>query len=265
MHPITSRQNPIVARFRAIAEAPDPTGARVLLDGVHLVRDAQDSGLTFEVVAVAASRMAEHTEEGLLARALSSSGIEIVETSDSVFAALSPVKTPSGIAAIATRRPAKAADICAPPQALVVAAVDIQDPGNVGALMRVAEAGGVTGMFVCGTSANPFSWKAVRGSMGSVLRLPVVGGMTTAAALTTMKQSGLRTVATIARGGTDPDTFDWNGKVGILLGSEGAGLSEDVIASCDARVSIPMAPVVDSLNVATAGAILVYAARRQRR
>ena len=94
-----------------------------------------------------------------------------------VFDALSPVKSPSGIVAIARPQGVTAAEICAQPDAFVLAAIDVQDPGNVGALIRAAEAGGVTGALVCGVSASPFSWKALRGSMGSVLRLPVVAGL----------------------------------------------------------------------------------------
>jgi TrmH family RNA methyltransferase len=180
------------------------------------------------------------------------------------MAALSPVRTPSGLVAIVARHIATAGEISAVPDAFVLAAVDVQDPGNVGALMRAAEAGGITGMYVCGASANPFSWKSVRGSMGSALRLPVVGGLKTSDVLSCMKTSGMRTVAAVTRGGADPEAIDWNGKVGIVLGGEGPGLSDDVVVSCDAHVSIPMAPRVESLNVATAGAILIYAARRHR-
>ena len=98
------------------------------------------------------------------------------------------MRTPSGIVAIAGRKEVTAAEICAPPDALRSGRVDVQDPGNVGALLRAAEAGGVTGAFVCGVSANPFSWKALRGSMGSALRLPIVGGMTTHQAMTAMRE-----------------------------------------------------------------------------
>jgi TrmH family RNA methyltransferase len=190
--------------------------------------------------------------------------VDVVEAPDAIFASLSPVNTPSGIVAIAARRTVTAEAICAPANAFVIVAVDVQDPGNVGALVRVAEAGGATGMLVCGGSASPFSWKAVRGSMGSVLRLPVAAGMTAAEALACLRRSGVRAVAGVTTDGLDPDAFDWRGKAAVVLGGEGAGLAPEVVDVCDARVSIPMAPEVDSLNVATAGAILVYAARRQR-
>jgi TrmH family RNA methyltransferase len=79
-----------------------------------------------------------------------------------------------------------------------------------------------------------------------------------------MRTSGLRLVAAVARGGADPDVIGWRGKVGLMLGGEGLGLSEEIVARCDARVTIPMVSDVESLNVAVAAAILVYAARRQR-
>jgi TrmH family RNA methyltransferase len=147
---------------------------------------------------------------------------------------------------------------------LLLVAIDVQDPGNVGALVRTAEAGGMSGMFVTGASANPFSWKAIRGSMGSTLRLPVVSGMPTASVLTCLRSGGIRTIGAVPRGGEDPDAIDWRGKVALIVGGEGAGLPDDVTSNCDARVSIPMAARVESLNVAAAGAILIYAARRQR-
>jgi TrmH family RNA methyltransferase len=265
MRLVTSRQNPIVTAFRTLADEPDQTGERLLLDGAHLVNDARSSGLRFEAVAVAASKLSSQTEEGLLARRLEREGIDVVEASDAVFDALSPVKSPSGIVAIAGRTGVTAAEICAHPDAFILAAMDVQEPGNVGALLRAAEAGGVTGAFVCGISASPFSWKALRGSMGSVLRLPIVAGMTAHQAMTAMRKSGVRTIAALPRGGQEPDAVNWRGKVGLLLGGEGLGLTDEAIALCDARVTIPMAGAVESLNVAAAGAVLVYAARRQRR
>jgi TrmH family RNA methyltransferase len=208
--------------------------------------------------------MATETEEGRVARMLERSGVEVVEAPAAVFAAMSPVRTPSGLVAIATRQPVSAGDVCSGTNPLILVAIDVQDPGNVGALVRTAEAGGMSGMFVAGASANPFSWKAIRGSMGSTLRLPVVGGMPTAAALSYLKAGGIRSIAAVPRGGENPDTIDWSGKVALIVGGEGAGLTDDVTSNCDALVSIPMAARVESLNVAAAGAILIYAARRAR-
>jgi TrmH family RNA methyltransferase len=264
MRRITSRQNPIVRTFRALADAPDPGATRLLLDGAHLVREARQAHVAIEMAAVAASRVESDTEEGRIADDLDRSGIDVIIASDHVFPALSPVRTPSGIVAIASREATTPADICARADAFVLAAVDVQDPGNIGAILRVAEAGGVTGVFASGASANPFAWKALRGSMGSALRLPIVVAISAEAALTCMQQAHLRAVAAVPRGGADPDDVDWSGPVGLLLGGEGPGLTDAIAAECDARVTIPMAAPVESLNVAVAAAILIYAARRQR-
>jgi RNA methyltransferase, TrmH family len=261
---ISSRQNPLVRTFRALADDPDPTGERLLLDGAHLVRDAHDAGALFEVLVLAASRLGAHGEEAQIAQALEALGVDVIAADEKVFAAMSPVKSPSGIVAIVRRKVTAPSLICEHPRAFVVTAVDVQDPGNVGALIRASEAGGATGTFVCGASASPFSWKALRGSMGSALRLPIVAGMTIDAVMTCMEEAGLRTVAAVPRGGESPDEVDWRGQTGLLIGSEGPGLSDDVVARCSARVTIPMASTVESLNVAVAGGILIYAARRQR-
>ena len=264
MRNISSRQNPLVRTFRDLADHPDPTGERVLLDGVHLVQEAKAAGAVFEVLVVAASRLESDTEEGTLARALEQADVDVVAIDDKVFAALSPVKSPTGLVAIARRRVTAPPLICGHPRAFVVAAVDVQDPGNVGSLLRAAEAGGATGAFVCGASANPFSWKALRGSMGSALRLPVVAGMTADAVVAAMKSAELRVVAAVTRGGDPPDEIDWRGPLGLLLGGEGPGLNDEIIAQSDIRVTVPMAVSVESLNVAVAAGILIYAARRQR-
>lgn len=264
MKSISSRQNPIVRTFRALADNPDPTGERLLLDGAHLVRDAHAAGAVFELLVVAASRLGGGTEEEHLIKELAPAVIDIVAADDKVFAALSPVKSPAGIAAIVRRKVTAPPLLCRRPHAFVVTAADVQDPGNVGAVIRSAEAGGATGAFICGASASPFSWKALRGSMGSALRLPVVAGMTTEAVMNCMAEADLRMIAAVPEGGESPDDIDWRGAVGLFVGGEGAGLSEEVVGRCSTRVTIPMAVTVESLNVAVAAGILIYAARRQR-
>ena len=115
MRSITSRQNPVVARFRALADTADPTGARVLLDGVHLVREALESGPHFRdrrrLIVTNGIRRRRRLH---VAQALAHAGVEVVQAPDAVFAAMSPVRTPSGLVAIATRRPASASEVCAP-------------------------------------------------------------------------------------------------------------------------------------------------------
>ena len=261
---ISSRQHPLVKAFRELARAPSPDGTRLLLDGAHLVRDALAAGATFEAAAITSTHSEGQTEEARIARALRAAGVDVAIVVEQAFAAISPVRAPSGIAAIVRRTPATADAICRRPDAFVVAAVDVQDPGNLGSLIRAAEAGGATGVLVCGASASAYSWKTARGSMGSLLRLPVADGLSVDEAIAAMRQAGGRIVATAPRGGTSPDDVDWRGRVLLLLGGEGPGLRGASVSGADAVVTIPMSPPVESLNVAVAGGVLIYAARRQR-
>jgi TrmH family RNA methyltransferase len=261
MKTISSRQNPLVRAFRLLAATPDPDLRRLLLDGVHLVQEARAAGLEFETVAVADGR----SEAAELAEDLRRAGIGVVAVTEGVMSALSPVRTPSGIVAIAKRPAVDVRDICAHPRALVLVAVDVQDPGNLGALVRAAEAGGATGVIVCGGSAHPFSWKAVRGSMGSALRLPITALARVSDAIDYCRDAGLRTAAAVPREGRTPRDVDWRVRSAIVVGGEGAGLTTDVIDVCEERVTIPMQPPVESLNVAVAGALLVFEAARQRK
>jgi TrmH family RNA methyltransferase len=178
--------------------------------------------------------------------------------------AVSPVKSASEIVAIAGRPPCGAARMYAGDPPLVVIAVDVQNPGNLGAIIRVAEAGGATGVVAAGDSANPFGWKALRGSMASALRLPIAVQRRSDLAIEEGRRHGCAIVAAVARAGTTHLDLDLSSPTAILVGGEGGGIAPALVDAADLRVTIPMAEAVESLNVAMATAILVYEARRQR-
>jgi TrmH family RNA methyltransferase len=140
----------------------------------------------------------------------------------------------------------------------------VQDPGNLGALARVAEAGGATGLLVAGESADAFGWKALRGSMGSLLRLPVIVKGRGEEAVAAARAQGCHVVAAVPRGGEPLFGADMRVATAILIGGEGAGLPAELLALADRRVTIPMRPPVESLNAAVAAALVVYEALRQR-
>jgi TrmH family RNA methyltransferase len=266
MKRLTSRHHPLVAACRDLARRRAPGDPRLLLDGLHLVQDALRAGLPVEVVAMD-GRTLQSEEGAALAGALASAGAEVVEVSQAVLEALSPAASPSGIVAIARRPTASLADVvlAAGSQPLIVVALDVQDPGNAGAIARAAEAGGATGLVLCGAGADPFGWKALRGSMGSLLRLPVATAPDWRTAAEAIGRAGARIAAAEPRGGVPLFEADLSGPVALLLGGEGPGLPREAIAAADVRVSIPMRAPVESLNVAVAAALLVYEAARQRR
>ncbi|MBP1633475.1 MAG: putative TrmH family tRNA/rRNA methyltransferase [Acidobacteria bacterium] len=263
MRHITSRHHPLVGDCRALARGPGRGSPRLLLDGPHLVEEALAAGLAIEAVLLGEA-FAASAEGGRLARALAAAGVEVLTASAAVLDAASPVSTPSGIVAIAARPATPLARALEGPRPLAVIAVDVQDPGNVGAIVRAAEAGGATGAIFCGASADPLGWKSLRGSMGSALRLPLAHGLPWRDAVAAAKTAGLRVAAAAARAGVPMHAADFCRPTALLLGGEGPGLPPEAVAAADEAVAIPMAPRVESLNVAVAAALLVYEARRQR-
>jgi TrmH family RNA methyltransferase len=259
---ITSRQNPLVARFRSAARGD--VGGVMLLDGAHLVGDALAARVTFQLAAVT-PESSERPDLRSLVVALQRAAVEVITVSASVMDAVSPVKTPSGIVALAERPVADVDALYIGAAPLVVAAIDVQDPGNVGAIIRVAEAAGATGFVAAGGSANPFGWKALRGSMGSALRLPIAIEMAAEDAVVDARRRGCRILASVPRDGRSPFDLDLTGPLHVLVGGEGRGLQQALTDDADERVTIPMRAPVESLNAAVTAALLVYEAMRQRR
>jgi TrmH family RNA methyltransferase len=257
---ITSRQHAVVKTFRRVARGD---AHLALVDGWHLLGDALDAGARVATIAVT-DRARQPETDRVLDRARAH-GAAIVDVTPTVMDALSPVRTPTGVVALVERPTMSLPDLFSPSPALVVLAIDMQDPGNVGAVIRAAEAGGATGVALAGTSADPWSWKALRAGMGSTFRLPVVKAETPEALVAACEAAGVTVLATVPRGGVPMHDVDLRDGVAIMMGGEGSGLSHESIEAADGRVSIPMHGRAESLNVAVAAALLVYDARRQRK
>ncbi len=260
MRRIASRHNPIVAAFRAAARGG--ADAPMLLDGPHLVGEALDARVTITLAAVSAEA-ASRPDAGDLIRRLEDRRIEVVSATAPVMNALTPVRSPSGVVALAERPRIDPAALYPGGVPLLVVAADVQDPGNLGAIVRVAEAGGATGVIVAGASADPYGWKALRGSMGSALRLPLAVAKTSNP-IEEPRRRGCRIVAAIPRAGRPMAEVDFTTPTAIVIGGEGHGLDATTIDAADERVTIPMHPPVESLNAAVTAALLIYEARRQR-
>ncbi|MCX6544223.1 MAG: RNA methyltransferase [Acidobacteria bacterium] len=260
---IQSRQHPFVQRCRQLARGYDPETGDVLLDGLHLVGEALSAGLGGLTVAVRPD-VREQPDVARLVDQLAAAGAVVLDAAAEVVAAASPVRTPSGIVAIASFRLAPLGEIFRRAPALVVAAIDVQDPGNVGAIVRSAEAAGATGVVVAGQSADPLGWKAIRGSMGSVFRTPVARAETIEGLLEGAHARGLLVIATTPAGGLALFEMDLAQPALVLVGGEGGGLAPSIVASADARMRIPMDLPVESLNVAVATGVILFEARRQR-
>jgi TrmH family RNA methyltransferase len=247
---LESPKNPFLKLVRRLARGGrrDP---RFLLEGRKLVRAALESGVEIDGALVSGSRAEEEVRE------LEARGVEVVEVTESLFRSVSTLESPEKILAVG-RRPARSiAELEA--EGVVVVSAGIQDPGNLGALARIAEAAGTRALVLLKGSTDPFSPKALRGSMGSLLRIPVFEIDDTAA----LRERGFRLAALVPRGGVDFRAADWTPPVAVVLGREASGLDDATVAGSQLRVSIPMRGAVESLNVATAAALVLYEATRR--
>lgn len=257
---IRSRSNAFVRRLRALKEKAG--GELMLLEGPKLVAAALGSGV--ELVEAAASPRLAPGGRAEVVDALRSAGVPVRFVDDGILASLSEAETSQGILALA-RRPAFDEQRIFAGTPLVLVAVGIQDPGNLGALLRSAEAAGATGAYLTDGAADPFSWKALRGSMGSAFRLPHRRRLTTVDALARLRAHGVEVIAAAAGAALPYYEADLRGPVALLLGPEGSGLPPAVVAGAARSVAIPMAAGVESLNVGVAAGVLLFEAARQRR
>ena len=258
---VRSRTNP---RFRRFRQLKDHGSADLcLLEGPKLLEEALSAGV--EIVEAAVSPRAETGDRAArLLAALAERRVPFCRMEASLIAALSEAETSQGLVALA-RRPTFDEESLFRGTPLIVVAVGIQDPGNLGGLLRTAEAAGATGACLTEGTADPLSWKSLRGSMGSALRLPHRRGLAVADAVALLRRRGVAIVATSATGGRSYVDADWRRPVALLLGNEGAGLSEPLLRQADAVVSIPLQGPVESLNVGVAAGLLLFEAARQRR
>jgi TrmH family RNA methyltransferase len=254
---LTNRQHAVVRRCRQLAVQGTDDGA-VLLDGAHLLAAALETHVPIEAV-VTDGRHADLAQQAERAGAL------VFEATGSVFDAVSPVRSPTGIVAIARWSPAPAERLLVMASDRLLGLVGVQDPGNVGSAIRTADALGATGVICFDQSASPAGYKALRGAMGSTFRLPVASARL-AEAVPHARQRGIRIAATVSHGGEPPTAAALDAPVLILLGNEGTGLPDALVAEADVRITVPMRIGVDSLNVAVTAALLLWEASdgRQR-
>lgn len=260
MEPIRSTKNSWIQRVRAVRAGKDEGPSPLLLvEGDRLVDDALATGLTAEVVLVDAGR----TER---IATLEAADVPIRTVESSLWKSVSSLVTAPGCLALVARPPE--VRIEAAPEADLIVVVDgIQDPGNLGALARSAEAAGAGLLVVNSGGCSPWNPKALRGSMGSLLRLPVARVSDLAEARAALTARGFRHVLAATRGGQPPEELDCSGPLALWFTAETGALSEPQGADgADfQQVSIPLAGAVESLNVTTAAAVLLFHIARERR
>jgi TrmH family RNA methyltransferase len=260
---ISSRDNSLLRLARAVRDGKDE--ALIFVEGLRLCEEALTSGLTIHA-AIYSNEIARKERAAALLAKLQGARQRLGEVSESLLASVSYTKTPQGMIFLA-KRPASDRETLESHQGraqLLVILDSINNPVNVGAIFRSAEAAGATGIITTGTSSDPFSPKALRGAMGSAFRLPAWSGATYSEALDWCKANGVMTVSADLGARTQHTEIDWTGSRALVVGPESTGLSAEQVRLTDESVRIPMQGEVESLNVAVAAAVLLYEAHRQR-
>jgi len=254
---ITSRQN---QRLKDIRRLRRSKGDLALLEGPHLVTEALAAGLGLEEAFVTPAFL-DSSEGRRLAPSLS---VEPLVISPELLEEITDADSPRGILAVARLG---RSGIEALPVRLgrpYVYVEGLQDPGNLGALARVAEAAGAAGVALSPGCAHPNHPRALRASAGSLLRLPVAVGAEPEALSQRLAAARPRWAALVPRGGEDLYTAVLDGTLILALGAEGPGLSPALLARIDLRLTIPMEPLVESLNATVAAALVLFELRRRR-
>lgn len=254
---ITSSSNERIKHARRVREGRERDW--IFVEGERLVADCVASGLKLDVAFAPAEASA--AQEALLARL----ACPVLRVADTLLDSLGDTTSTQGIIVLAARPWSSAEQIWQSKSPLVLGLDRVQDPGNVGTLLRTAEAAGAHGVFSFAGSADVFSPKTLRSAMGSAFRLPVLVDVAGAGVLELCRTQGIACVAACGDGETDYDAWDWRRPTMVILGNEARGVDPALAQACDARIRIPLAGRVESLNVAAAGAAILFEAARQRR
>ncbi len=270
---IASRTNPRVKQLRAaFASHARLSEGLVAIEGETLLHEAMRSGLAFKTIFLSQN----HPAPEWLPQS-----VELLELTSEVFASAVDTQSPQGIAALlirpgwsldkvvistegATRRSGETRNTQAP---LLLIAAGLQDPGNLGTLIRSAEAFAATAILTTPNTVSEWNQKAIRASAGSIFRIPVIA--VTLAEIAALKSRAVHLFAAVADDPLAPKTLpiaeaNFTQPCALMIGNEGAGLSQELLALANTRITIPTPGRVESLNAAIAGSLLLYEAARQR-
>jgi TrmH family RNA methyltransferase len=260
---ITSRDNSLLRHARAVRDGK--IKELIFVEGLRLCEEALAAGLKIDAV-IFSEEIAGKERAATLLKQLDRVCDKLVAVSEKLLASISYTKTPQGIIVLASRPDwdrTKFESLQGKAQ-LIVIMHGINNPVNVGAILRTAEAAGATGAIATAHTTDPFSPKALRGAMGSAFRLPIWTGATYAQVLAWCSERNIETICADVEGSALYTEIDWTGPRALIMGPESTGLTPEEVSAANAVVKIPMLGQVESLNVGVAASILLYEAARQR-
>jgi len=257
---VQSKQNSRLKELRrALANPPREKAGPVGIEGPNLVAEAVRAAVKLHCV------FAVQGDEQATERLHLPPETEILRFPRETLAAALSTETPQPIAALIEPPEWTWADLVSHRKAspLLIALVGLQDPGNLGTILRSAEAFGATGVLSLPGTVNAWNPKVVRASAGSILRVPILAG-TTQDSLARLRDSGVRVYAATARAALPATSVNLTTAVALLIGNEGNGVPDDIATQADGAITIPCPGPVESLNAAIAASVLLYEASRQR-
>ena len=259
---ISSAANPVVKRMRLLAERKHRRreGAFVV-EGIQPVWQAVDAGAEVEVIVAAPGLLGDSPAARLVARQ-EQAGVRVARVTSDLFARVSSRDGPSGLAAIVRARVPDLAALPVTADSVFAALHEIGNPGNLGTIIRTANAAGAAGVVLVGPATDPFDPAAVKASMGALFSTPVARAETAAEFFAWAADRGVTVVTTSAAAEASFWDAVYARPLALLLGAEGVGLPPDVLAAGDLQVRIPMTGTAESLNLAVAAALLLYEARK---
>jgi RNA methyltransferase, TrmH family len=263
---IEGRHNALVKQLRwAFSRSERTEEGDCAIEGLRIVEEAIRSGLRFRAVFFREST--QDRAERLLPQI--GAHVETLLLPDKLFDSVVPSETPQGVAALVRLKESSLEDILERVQVgPIVVLAGLQDPGNLGTILRSAEAFGTAGVVLGEGTVSQFNTKVIRASAGSVFRLPSFVAKTADGMekfLAGLRAKDVRLVATSSHKGTPLDQADLTGSLAVFIGSEGSGLPRGLMANVNETVAIPHTPQVESLNAGVAGSIVLYEAARQRK
>jgi RNA methyltransferase, TrmH family len=262
MH-ITSRDNSLLRDARAVRDGK--VDELIYVEGLRLAEEALRSGLIVEAV-IYSEQIARKEVAAKFIEAVSAVARRTASVSEKLLESISYTKTSQGIVVLAQRPESSVRRLTEAigPSSLLVILHQINNPVNVGAILRTAEAAGVAGIITTKHTSDPFSPKSLRGAMGSAFRLPIWRDTEYSEVIDWCHKRNFTTICTDASGETSYTDIDWRMSAALILGPESTGLDESELASAQKVVSIPMHGAVESLNVSVAAGIVLFEAARQR-
>jgi RNA methyltransferase, TrmH family len=260
---VSSRQNALVKDLRRCLARGEPTeDGAIAIEGRHIIEEAIRSGLKLRAVFFSESAQSQAQVQRLLPQV--GARVEVLLLPDEVFASATATESPQGVAALVEPRVFTLEQLLGGREPLLLCAIGVQDPGNLGTMLRSAEAFAAGGALLGEGTVSAFNSKVVRASAGSVFRLPILA-VKMSEAIGQLRGQGARVLATSSHKGTPLPEANLTGQLAVLIGNEGAGVPRELLEMADETVAIPHSKKVDSLNAGVAASLILYEAARQRK